>query len=143
MSESLIYRSPVGAFFVLVYALSWILILPWSLSESAAGLGLLPYTLPDVYGIVMFVVAPLGPVLGADPLTVVRQLPHPTSPTLTGSLVEGGLVHELGLEPFRIGGESAARRHSSRLQGRLTVARPPRRLLAPTDVPQSDVLRGV
>jgi hypothetical protein len=30
-----------------------------------------------------------------------------------------GLVHELGLEPVRVGGESATRRHSSRVQGEL------------------------
>jgi len=31
--------------------------------------------------------------------------------------------------------------HRSRLDGELTVARPPRRLLASTDVPHTDVLR--
>ena len=66
----------------------------------------------------------------------VGQRPHPTSLTLTGSLVEGvarsrrllviGLVHELDFEPVRVGGKSAARRHCSRLQGKLTVARPPK-----------------
>ncbi len=54
-----------------------------------------------------------------------------------------GLVRELGLEPVRVGGESALRRHRSRLEGELTVARPPRRLLASTDVPHTDVLRRV
>ena len=54
-----------------------------------------------------------------------------------------GLVRELGLEPVRVGGESVTRRHCSRLEGKLTVARPPRRLLASTDVPHPDVLRRI
>ena len=54
-----------------------------------------------------------------------------------------GPVRVLGLEPVRVGGKSATRRHRSRLQGKLTVARPPRRLLASTDVPHTDVLRRV
>lgn len=73
MRDSLIHRSPVGVFFVLAYVLSWLLILPWSLSESSAGLGWLPYTLPDVYGIVMFVFAPLGPALAAIIVTAVIE----------------------------------------------------------------------
>ena len=54
-----------------------------------------------------------------------------------------GLVRELGLEPVRVGGESTTRRHCSRLQGELTVARPPRRLLASTDIPHPDILRRI
>jgi len=54
-----------------------------------------------------------------------------------------GLVRELDLEPARVGSKSATRRHRSRLQGKLTVARPPRRLLAPTDVPHTDVFRRI
>ena len=73
MRDSLIHRSPVGVFFVLAYALSWMLILPWSLSESSTGLGWLPYTLPDAYGIVMFVLAPLGPALAAILVTAVIE----------------------------------------------------------------------
>jgi membrane protease YdiL (CAAX protease family) len=68
-----IQRSPVGVFFVLAYVFSWLLILPWSLSESAAGLGWVPYTLPDGYGIVMFVFAPLGPALAAIIVTGVIE----------------------------------------------------------------------
>lgn len=72
--ESLVHRSPLGVFFVLAYALSWVFILPWSVSESAAGLGVLPYTLPDAYGlIVMFVLAPLGPALAAILVTTVIE----------------------------------------------------------------------
>jgi uncharacterized protein len=73
MRRSVVHRSPVGVFFVIAYALSWLLILPWSLSESAAGLGILPYTLPDTYGIVMFVLAPLGPALAAILVTAVIE----------------------------------------------------------------------
>ena len=73
MRESLIRRSPVGVFFVLAYTLSWMLILPWSLSESSTGLGVLPYTLPDTYGIVMFIFAPLGPALAAILVTAVIE----------------------------------------------------------------------
>ena len=68
-----IRSSPLAAFFVLAYALSWILILPWSVSESPAGLGLLPYALPDAFGIVMFVLAPLGPALAAILVTAVLE----------------------------------------------------------------------
>lgn len=73
MKDSLIHRSPVGIFFVLAYIFSWMLILPWSLSESSAGLGVLPYTLPDIYGIVMFVLAPLGPAFAAVLITMVIE----------------------------------------------------------------------
>ena len=71
--EAFIRSSPLAVFFVLAYALSWILILPWSVSESPAGLGLLPYTLPDAFGIVMFVLAPLGPTLAAVLVTTVIE----------------------------------------------------------------------
>ena len=54
-----------------------------------------------------------------------------------------GLVRELGLEPFRVGGEPVARRHCSRLEGKLTVARLSRRLLASTDGPHPNILRRV
>ena len=37
--KSLIQRSPLGSFFVLAYVLSWIFIVPWSVSESPVGLG--------------------------------------------------------------------------------------------------------
>lgn len=73
MRKSVVHRSPIGVFFVVAYALSWLLILPWSLSESAAGLGILPYTLPDAYGIVMFVLAPLGPALAAVLVTAMIE----------------------------------------------------------------------
>lgn len=48
-------------------------ILPWSVSEGAVGLGLLPYTLPDAFGIAMFVLAPLGPALAAILVTGVIE----------------------------------------------------------------------
>lgn len=64
-AESLVRRSPLGAFFVLAYAVSWAFIVPWAVSEGPAGLGWLPYTLPDAFGLVMFVLAPLGPALAA------------------------------------------------------------------------------
>ena len=71
--ESSIRSSPLGVFFILTYAISWLFILPWSVSESPAGLGLLPYTLPDTFGIVMFVLAPLGPALAAVLVTAVIE----------------------------------------------------------------------
>lgn len=70
---SLIHRAPLGVFFVLAYAISWAFILPWSVSESPVGLGWLPYTLPDAFGIVMFVLAPLGPALAAVLVTAVIE----------------------------------------------------------------------
>ena len=57
---STVHQSSPGVFFVSAYAISWTFILPWSVSESSGGLGLLPYTLPDAFGIVMFVIASLG-----------------------------------------------------------------------------------
>jgi membrane protease YdiL (CAAX protease family) len=72
-AESHIHRAPLTVFFVLAYAISWAFILPWSVSESAVGLGFLPYTLPDAYGIVMFVFAPLGPALAAVVVTAVIE----------------------------------------------------------------------
>ena len=54
-----------------------------------------------------------------------------------------GLVYELVLESLRVGGRYAARRHSFRVKGKLTVARPTRRLLASTDIPDPNILRRV
>lgn len=71
--RSLIQRSPLVSFFVLAYAFSWAFIVPWSVSESSAGLGWLPYTLPDAFGIAMFVLAPLGPALAAVAVTGVLE----------------------------------------------------------------------
>ena len=71
--ESIIYHSPLGVFFVLAYAISWAFILPWSVSESPVGLGLLPYTLSDAFGIVMFIFAPLGPAIAAVLVTAVIE----------------------------------------------------------------------
>ena len=71
--ESLVRGSPLGAFFALAYAISWAFILPWSVSESSGGLGWVPYTLPDTFGIVMYLLAPLGPVLAAVFVTAVIE----------------------------------------------------------------------
>lgn len=71
--ESMVHRAPLGVFFVLAYAISWAFILPWSVSESSVGLGILPYTLPDTFGIAMFVLAPLGPALAAIFVTAVIE----------------------------------------------------------------------
>ncbi|WP_227379882.1 CPBP family intramembrane glutamic endopeptidase [Haladaptatus halobius] len=43
------------------------------MSENSVGLGLLPYTLPNAYGIVMYVLAPLGPALAAILVTAVIE----------------------------------------------------------------------
>ena len=71
--KSLVQRSPLGSFFVLAYVLSGAFIVPWSVSESRVGLGWLPYTLPDAFGIVIFVLAPLGPAFAAVVVTGVLE----------------------------------------------------------------------
>lgn len=55
------------------YAISWLLILSWSVSETPLGLGLVPYTLPDTAGIVMFMFATLEPALVAIFVTAVIE----------------------------------------------------------------------
>lgn len=72
-AESLVRGSPLGVFFALAYAISWAFILPWSVSESSGGLGLLSYTLPDAFGIAMFLLAPLGPAVAAVLVTAMIE----------------------------------------------------------------------
>ena len=71
--QSFVHRSPLVVFFVLAYIFTWAFIVPWSISESAMGLGLLSYTLPDAFGLAMFVLAPLGPALAAILVTAVIE----------------------------------------------------------------------
>jgi len=56
---------PLIAYFVLAYAGAWIILLPMLLSEN--GLGLLPYTVPDVLAFLSFVLFAsfAGPTLAA------------------------------------------------------------------------------
>jgi uncharacterized protein len=52
---------PLATYFVLAFALSWVLILPMTFSTNL-GIGLLPYALPDALGIVLFLLASIiGP----------------------------------------------------------------------------------
>lgn len=70
---SSIRSSPLVVFFGLAYAISWLLLLPWAVSDTPVGLGVVSYTLPDTVGAVMFVFATLGPALAAIIVTAVLE----------------------------------------------------------------------
>jgi uncharacterized protein len=58
-------RRPLTSYFALAFAISWALVLPMTLSENL-GLGLLPYAVPDMLGLALYVLASLvGPTVAA------------------------------------------------------------------------------
>jgi uncharacterized protein len=71
--KRLISGHPLSAYFILAFVLSWIPILPLTLSRNA-GIGLLPYDLPDI---VMYVLLALttfsGPTLAAIVVTGITE----------------------------------------------------------------------
>jgi uncharacterized protein len=58
-------RRPLTSYFALAFAISWALVLPMTLSRNL-GMGLLPYALPDLLGLALYVLASLvGPTVAA------------------------------------------------------------------------------
>jgi len=60
-----IARRPLRTYFLLAYALMWLPVLPMTLSRNL-GVGLLPYDLPDVVGLLLYLMASFsGPTVAA------------------------------------------------------------------------------
>ena len=60
--KRLIRGHPLVAYFVIAFAGTWAFLLPFALSRNVNGLGLLPFTLPDIAFLIAFV---LGTAAGA------------------------------------------------------------------------------
>lgn len=56
-------RRPLVSYFVLAFAITWVLFAPIALAQN--GLGVLPFTLPDEAVLLMFIVAAFGPLIAA------------------------------------------------------------------------------
>lgn len=71
--KGLIRRRPLVAYFVLAFVLTWLPILPMTLSRNA-GIGLLPYDLPDILSIMLFVLTTfMGPTMAALIVTAATE----------------------------------------------------------------------
>ena len=63
---NLLARHPLTAYFTLAFAGSWLALLPVALAQGEYALGLLPYTVPEVAFVLLFVLATVsGPLLAA------------------------------------------------------------------------------
>jgi len=72
--KRLIVRHPLVAYFVIAYVGTWAFLLPFALSRNVNGLGLLPFTLPDVAFLIAFVLGTLaGPALSSLTVTAVTS----------------------------------------------------------------------
>jgi uncharacterized protein len=70
----LISAHPLVAYFVIAFAGTWAFLLPFALSRNVNGLGLLPFTLPDIAFILAFVLGTLaGPALASLAVTAVTS----------------------------------------------------------------------
>lgn len=70
----LICSHPLVAYFAIAFAGTWAFLLPFALSRNENGLGLLPFTLPDVAFIAAFLfAAPAGPALASLIVTAVTS----------------------------------------------------------------------
>src|SRR5690349_908184 len=70
----LICSHPIVAYFAIAFAGTWALLLPFALSRNENGLGLLPFTLPDIAFIAAFLLsAPAGPALASLAVTAITS----------------------------------------------------------------------
>jgi membrane protease YdiL (CAAX protease family) len=70
----LISDHPLVAYFVIAFAGTWAFLLPFALSRSVNGLGLLPFTLPDIAFLIAFLfAAPAGPALASLIVTAITS----------------------------------------------------------------------
>src|SRR5579864_42302 len=72
--KRLISGHPLLAYFVIAFAGTWAFLLPFALSRNVNGLGILPFTIPDIALIIAFVLATLaGPALASLVVTAVTS----------------------------------------------------------------------
>src|SRR5690348_14258715 len=72
--KRLISRHPLIAYFVIAYLGTWAFLLPFALSRNVNGLGLLPFTIPDIAFLVAFVLGTFaGPALASLSVTAVTS----------------------------------------------------------------------
>jgi uncharacterized protein len=72
--KRLISSHPLVAYFVIAFAGTWAFLLPFALSRNVNGLGLLPFTLPDIAFYVAFILGTLaGPALASLTVTAVTS----------------------------------------------------------------------
>lgn len=72
--KRLITSHPLVAYFVIAYVGTWAFLSPFALSRNVNGLGLLPFTLPDVAFLIAFVLGTLaGPALASLTVTAVTS----------------------------------------------------------------------
>ena len=68
--KRLIIRHPLVAYFVIAFGGTWIFFLPFVLSRGVNGLGILPFTLPDIALFAVFILGTLaGPALASISVT--------------------------------------------------------------------------
>ena len=74
MLRRLIYSHPIVAYFVIAFTGTWAFLLPFALSRNENGLGLLPFTLPDIAFFAAFLfAAPAGPALASLSVTAITS----------------------------------------------------------------------
>ena len=72
--KRLISAHPLVAYFVIAFAGTWAFLLPFALSRGVNGLGLLPFTLPDIAFFIAFILAALaGPALASLTVTAITS----------------------------------------------------------------------
>ena len=72
--KRLITGHPLLAYFVIAFAGTWVLLLPFALSRGVNGLGILPFRLPDIALIIAFIVATAaGPALASLSVTAITS----------------------------------------------------------------------
>src|SRR5438128_12308218 len=72
--KRLIRSHPLMAYFVIAFAGTWAFLLPFALSRNVNGLGLLPFTLPDIAFLIAFVLGTLaGPALASLAVTAITS----------------------------------------------------------------------
>src|SRR5437899_738292 len=72
--KRLISGHPLMAYFVIAFVGTWTFLLPFALSRGMNGLGLLPFTLPDIAFYIAFVLAAFaGPTLASLTVTAITS----------------------------------------------------------------------
>ena len=72
--KRLIRGHPLVSYFVIAFAGTWAFLLPFALSRNVNGLGILPFTIPDIAFILAFVLcSAAGPALASLSVTAITS----------------------------------------------------------------------
>ena len=72
--KRLISAHPLVSYFVIAFAGTWAFLLPFALSRNVNGLGLVPFTPPDIALLIAFLfAAPAGPALASLSVTAITS----------------------------------------------------------------------